>query len=68
MAEIEELHRLGTRNVFLVDDNFIGNRARAKEFLRELAAWQAARRYPLSFITEASLNLARDEELPPVFF
>jgi radical SAM superfamily enzyme YgiQ (UPF0313 family) len=63
MAEVEELHRLGTQNVFLVDDNFIGNRARAKEFLRELAAWQAARRYPLSFITEASLNLARDEEL-----
>jgi radical SAM superfamily enzyme YgiQ (UPF0313 family) len=63
MAEVEELHRLGVQNVFLVDDNFIGNRARAKEFLRELSAWQAARRYPISFITEASLNLARDDEL-----
>jgi radical SAM superfamily enzyme YgiQ (UPF0313 family) len=63
MAEVERLHELGVGNVFLVDDNFIGNRARAKKFLRELASWQAARRYPISFMTEVSLNLARDEEL-----
>jgi radical SAM superfamily enzyme YgiQ (UPF0313 family) len=63
MAEVEELHRLGTQQVFLVDDNFIGNRARAKAFLRELSAWQAERGYPLSFMTEASVNLSRDEEL-----
>jgi radical SAM superfamily enzyme YgiQ (UPF0313 family) len=63
MAEVDALHRLGTRNVFLVDDNFIGNRAKAKAFLRELAHWQKARRYPIDFITEVSLNLARDDEL-----
>jgi len=63
MAEVERLHELGVTNAFLVDDNFIGNRARAKEFLRELAAWQEAHHYPLQFMTEVSLNLARDDEL-----
>jgi radical SAM superfamily enzyme YgiQ (UPF0313 family) len=63
MAEVEALHRLGARSVFLVDDNFIGNRARAKDFLRALAPWQKDRGYPITFQTEASINLARDDEL-----
>jgi radical SAM superfamily enzyme YgiQ (UPF0313 family) len=63
MDEVEVLHRLRARNVFIVDDNFIGNRAKAKAFLRELAQWQQARRYTIDFITEVSLNLARDDEL-----
>jgi len=63
MAEVERLHRLGVSNVFLVDDNFIGHRARAREFLVELADWQAARRHPISFCTEVSLNIGRDQEL-----
>jgi radical SAM superfamily enzyme YgiQ (UPF0313 family) len=63
MAEVERLHQLGVRNVFLVDDNFIGHRGRAREFLLELADWQAAHRHPISFMTEVSLNIARDEEL-----
>ena len=36
MAEVERLHQLGVHNVFLVDDNFIGHRGRAREFLLEL--------------------------------
>ena len=63
MAEIEALHRLGTRSVFIVDDNFIGNRARAKDLLVALARWQKEHGYPMTFITEASINLARDERL-----
>jgi radical SAM superfamily enzyme YgiQ (UPF0313 family) len=63
MAEVEALHRLGAKSVFLVDDNFIGNRARAKDFLRALAAWQKKRGYPITFQTEASINLARNDEL-----
>jgi radical SAM superfamily enzyme YgiQ (UPF0313 family) len=63
MAEVEALHRLGARSVFLVDDNFIGNRARAKDFLRALTGWQKKRGYPITFQTEASINLARDDEL-----
>ncbi|WP_342731263.1 radical SAM protein [Bradyrhizobium sp. B117] len=63
MAEVDALYRLGASSVFLVDDNFIGNRARAKDFLRALAEWQQERGYPITFQTEASINLARDDEL-----
>jgi radical SAM superfamily enzyme YgiQ (UPF0313 family) len=63
MAEIRECHRLGAEQVFLVDDNFIGNVKLAKQLLREMAEWGAANGYPLDFNTEVSLNVARDEEL-----
>ncbi|CAG0949111.1 Hopanoid C-2 methylase [Myxococcaceae bacterium] len=63
MAEIEECHRLGARQVFIVDDNFIGNRKLAKELLREIAAWGEKHGHPISFNTEVSLNVAQDDEL-----
>ncbi len=63
VAEVEAQHRLGARVIFLVDDNFIGNKKAAKVILRALVAWQRARGYPLSFFTEASLDLAEDDEL-----
>jgi len=63
LAEVEECHRLGARQIFIVDDNFIGNVKLAKELLRELGRWGRERGYPISFQTEASLNAAHDEEL-----
>jgi radical SAM superfamily enzyme YgiQ (UPF0313 family) len=63
MAEVEEIHRLGVRNIFVVDDNFIGNKKEAKEALRAIARWQEARHYPIEFMTEVSLNVAQDQEL-----
>lgn len=64
IMELEELLRIGYRGrVFVVDDNFIGNKARVKDLLRELGPWQVERGYPFAFSTEASLDLARDEEL-----
>src|SRR5262249_46363796 len=57
MAEIEECHRLGAKQVFLVDDNFIGNKKLAKELLRAIAQWSAARGHPIHFNTEVSLNV-----------
>jgi radical SAM superfamily enzyme YgiQ (UPF0313 family) len=63
MREIQECHRLGARQIFLVDDNFIGNKKLAKELLREIAAWGAPRGYPVDFQTELSLNVAHDDEL-----
>jgi radical SAM superfamily enzyme YgiQ (UPF0313 family) len=63
MAEVEAIHRLGIPNIFVVDDNFIGNKREAKELLRALAAWQAERGYPIEFMTEVSLNVAQDDEL-----
>jgi radical SAM superfamily enzyme YgiQ (UPF0313 family) len=63
MAEIEECHRLGAAQVFLVDDNFIGNKKLAKELLRAMGAWGGKRGHPISFNTEVSLNVAQDDEL-----
>ena len=63
LAEVEAIHRLGASNVFVVDDNFIGNKKEAKELLKAMAAWQEARGYPIEFMTEVSLNVAQDDEL-----
>ena len=64
LAELERLYELGWRRlVFMVDDNFIGNKRNVKLFLRELKAWMAARDYPFYFNTEASVDLANDSEL-----
>ena len=63
LAEVEAQYRLGARVIFLVDDNFIGNKKAAKVILRALVDWQRARGYPLAFFTEASLDLAEDDEL-----
>ena len=63
MKEIAECHRLGASQVFLVDDNFIGNKKLTKELLREMARWGSEHGYPIEFQTEVSLNLAQDDEL-----
>lgn len=49
--------------VFIVDDNFIGNKVKVKDFLRELVPWRKRRRVNCTFITEASLNIVDDPEL-----
>jgi radical SAM superfamily enzyme YgiQ (UPF0313 family) len=63
VAEIDAQWRLGAHVIFLVDDNFIGNKKAAKAILREIVAWQQRHGYPLAFFTEASLDLAEDDEL-----
>jgi radical SAM superfamily enzyme YgiQ (UPF0313 family) len=64
LAEFDLLHRLGwTGPVFLVDDNFIGNKREALRLLPRIAEWQQQRRYPFSLYTEASVNLARVPDL-----
>ena len=64
VAELDSLFRLGWRGpVFLVDDNFIGNKRDAMNLLPAIAAWQKARGYPFTLMTEASANLALLEEL-----
>ena len=60
VEEFESLYRLGWRGpVFLVDDNFIGNKREAMKLLPVIAEWQKARGYPFTLSTEASVNLAR---------
>ena len=64
LAELEELYRLGYRgHVDFVDDNLIGNKKALKQFLPDLIAWQRQRGFPFEFSTEASVNLADDDEL-----
>ena len=67
MNEFEALYRLGWRGqLFLVDDNFISNKRDALKLLPVLAEWQKARGYPFTLFTEATVNLARMDELMDV--
>lgn len=64
LAELEALYAGGHRgSVFVVDDNFIGNRKLVRRLLERLDTWQVARGHPFELYTEASLNLARDPSL-----
>jgi radical SAM superfamily enzyme YgiQ (UPF0313 family) len=64
VAELDELLSLGwKKQVFIVDDNFIGNHARALDLCLELEQWQLARGFPVMFYTEASMDLARKPAL-----
>jgi radical SAM superfamily enzyme YgiQ (UPF0313 family) len=63
MAEVRELHQLGAHNIFVVDDNFIGNKRDAKQLLAAIITWQEAHGYPIEFMTEVSINVSQDDEL-----
>ena len=64
LAEFDLLYGLGWRgSLFLVDDNFIGNKRAALSLLTDVARWQKKRDYPFSLFTEASVNLGRLEPL-----
>jgi radical SAM superfamily enzyme YgiQ (UPF0313 family) len=64
LAELQRLYDLGwRRTIFLVDDNFIGNKRNVKLLLKELKPWMAEHGYPFHFNTEASVDLAQDQEL-----
>ena len=64
VAEFDYLYQLGWRGqVFLVDDNFIGNKRDAMNVLLALAEWQKSHRYPFTLCTEATINLARLDAL-----
>jgi radical SAM superfamily enzyme YgiQ (UPF0313 family) len=64
LAELQTLYDLGwRRSIFVVDDNFIGNKRNVKLLLRELGPWMKDRGYPFRLSTEASVDLAQDPEL-----
>jgi radical SAM superfamily enzyme YgiQ (UPF0313 family) len=64
IAELDALYALGYRgHVDFVDDNFIGKKKEAKRLLPLLREWQEAHGWPFEFSTEASINLADDDEL-----
>jgi radical SAM superfamily enzyme YgiQ (UPF0313 family) len=64
IAELDALRRRGWNDmVFIVDDNFIGNKVRTKALLHALIEWRQRTRTKIGFLTEASMNLADDPEL-----
>jgi radical SAM superfamily enzyme YgiQ (UPF0313 family) len=65
LAELDEILKIGWKGgVFFVDDNFIGNKKILKqELLPSVISWMEKNKYPFTFITEASINLADDDEL-----
>jgi len=63
LAELDAYYREGISIVFVVDDNLIGNKKAIKPMLREIAKWQEDHAYALTLFTEASLDLAEDDEL-----
>jgi len=64
ILELETLRKLGWKDtVFIVDDNFIGNKKQTRELLKELIVWRRKTKTKMTFLTEASVNLADDPEL-----
>ena len=63
--ELDALYDLGWRgNVFVVDDNIVGNKKRMKEdILPAMRLWAIAHNYPFSYNTQSSIDLADDSEL-----
>ena len=67
VAEFDHLYELGWRGpLFLVDDNFIGNKREVSKLLPVIAEWQKERGHPYALFTEASVNLVRMNDLMDV--
>ena len=64
LHELDILYEEGWRgSLFVVDDNFIGNRREVKSLLPQVALWQQQRDYPFTLFTEATLSVAEDDQL-----
>jgi radical SAM superfamily enzyme YgiQ (UPF0313 family) len=64
LRELDAVKESGFRgSVFIVDDNFVGNHRKVKQLLRSIVSWQEQHGFPFAFFTEASIDLAQDDEL-----
>jgi hopanoid C-2 methylase len=63
VAELDRLREAGAQSVYFVDDNFIANPKAALDLLPHLVAWQKRHRYPLRIACEATLNIAKSENI-----
>ena len=64
LAELDAVYATGYRGgIFIVDDNFIGNKRETLKLLTAMQGWNRSHRHPFQYGTEASLNLAEDPAL-----
>jgi radical SAM superfamily enzyme YgiQ (UPF0313 family) len=63
IAEMQAISAQGANSIFFTDDNFIGNRRYAKELLRAIIEFNKTSAAPLQYLTQVSIDLARDDEL-----
>ncbi|HEY9787968.1 MAG TPA: radical SAM protein [Candidatus Obscuribacterales bacterium] len=63
MQEVQAWADAGQDHIMFSDDNFVGNRPYVKQLLREIITFNNQRKHPLSFSTQASIDMAKDPEL-----
>ncbi len=63
MREIERLHSMGLTTILLADDNLTAKPAHVKALLREIRDWNREQNKPASFVTQVSIDIAKDETL-----
>lgn len=64
LTELEIIYHLGYRHhIFIVDDNVIGNKTKAKEILERLIEWNKRFDEPFGFGAQASIDLGQDPEM-----
>jgi len=68
IAEMDAVVREGAESLFFTDDNFIGNKAYAKALLTAIIEFNNTLTTPLSYMTQVSINLAKDEELMELMY
>lgn len=62
--ELNAIYNTGFKgSIYIVDDNFFGNKTKAKQILKELTKWIEEKKYPFHFDIQATVSLADDNEL-----
>jgi len=67
ITELEQLHQLGYRSIFLLDDNLVGNRDRARQIIRAIRDWNESKSEPVMFSTSASVDIGTQSDLGRLF-
>ncbi len=67
VAELEQLYSLGYRSIFLLDDNLVGNRDRARQIVCAIRDWNQSKAEPVMFSTSASVDIGTQSDLGKLF-